>query len=94
MRNFYNTTLESGQMLMDFETKAQTQEAAILSLFRSLNKPMTWCEVQIMVGFPEISVKRSLTNLKTAGHLEKTAVKSIGVYGRPAYRYQLINPNK
>lgn len=39
--NHHNTTLETGQLLMSFEAAACSQQDKILSIFRSLNKPMT-----------------------------------------------------
>jgi predicted ArsR family transcriptional regulator len=87
--NHHNTTQESGQLLMSFEAVACSQQDKILSIFKRLNVPMTWSDVSKIVGFPEISVKRSLTNLKTSGILEKTDIKGTSMYGRPSYYYKL-----
>lgn len=89
--NFYNTTNEKGQTLIDFTAKAKTGDEMVLEYF--LGHPdecITWSELSIK--FPdmnEVSLKRSLSNLKNAGKLVKTDEKGVSKYGRPAKKYKL-----
>ncbi len=88
----YNTTNESGQTLMNFESKAKTQERTILELFEFFVRPLAWFEVQrlLVEDMNECSIKRSLSNLKAEGKLLKTEEKAIGNTGRPSYKYKLV----
>jgi hypothetical protein len=89
--NYYNTTHESGQLLLQYEYKAISLERIVLELFKMQNKPLTWSDVHLIIpNVNEVSLKRSITNLKTSGHLEKTKEKGISIYGKPAYKYRLI----
>jgi hypothetical protein len=89
--NHYNTTHESGQLLLAYEYKAIALEKVVLGIYRKQNIPLNWSEVHLIIPkVNEVSLKRSITNLKTSGHLEKTKEKGISIYGRPAYKYKLI----
>ena len=90
--SFYNTTNEQGQVLMSFKEKASNQESAVLGVFETYFRPLTWSDVQrlLPVDMNEISIKRSISTLKSKGVLEKTTEKEIGVYGKPNYKYKLI----
>lgn len=89
----YNTTNERGQTLINFESKAQTQERTILELFEFFMRPLSWFEVQSLLveEMNECSVKRSLSNLKAEGKLIKTDIKVIGKTGRPSYQYKYVS---
>lgn len=89
----YNTTNERGQTLINFESKAQTQERTILELFEFFMRPLSWFEVQALLveEMNECSVKRSLSNLKAEGKLIKTDIKVIGKTGRPSYQYKYVS---
>lgn len=87
----FNTTHESGQLLLQYEYVALSLEKIVLELFKMQNKPLTWSDVySIIPKVNEVSLKRSITNLKTSGLLEKTKEKGISIYGRPSYKYQII----
>jgi len=90
--SFYNTINVSGQQLIDYEESAQTQEEQILKIFLRHSKvSFAWFEIKnILNEIPEISIKRSITNLKTKGKLIKTTDKVTGSYGKPCYKYKLI----
>lgn len=92
MTSHYNTTNESGQTLITFESKAQNQENSVLEVFYTYCRPLTWSDVQrlLTVNMNEISIKRSLSTLKSRGVLEKTSEKVMGVYGKPNFKYKLI----
>lgn len=90
--SFHNTTNETGQVLMNFEAKAQTQDQMVMEIFRANpTKPMAWFEVGALVkeSIHEISLKRAITNNKNWGFLEKTSEKATSPYGSPCYRYKL-----
>lgn len=90
-QHHYNTTNESGQILIDFNSKSKSQEEMIWDFFITHKLfAYTWAEVQN--HFPEMnecSLKRAITNLKNEGKLEKTSEKGVSKYGRPAYKYKL-----
>lgn len=90
--SYYNTTNESGQTLISFESKASNQEKTVLEVFYTYCRPLCWSEVQrlLPINMNEISIKRSLSTLKTKGVLGKTSEKVMGIYGKPNYKYQLI----
>lgn len=89
--NYYNTNNVSGQMLMAFDSKNSTQEALVLTIFQMAFRSLCWVEVQglLVSEMNEVSIKRSITNLKTKGLIEKTNDKVMGKYGKPCYRYKL-----
>lgn len=91
MYNFYNTTNEKGQILIDFNNKAKSQQEMVYDFFIQHRLfGYTWSDVQ--KHFPEMnesSVKRSITNLMNEGKLEKTSEKGVSKYGKPAYKYKL-----
>ena len=97
MSSHYNTTNESGDLLDQFEAKAQSQEDLILDYFWSQNKwdlpaaCITPSEVQkaTLPSAPLTSVRRAMCNLTKAGYLEKTDRKFKGPYGRPQHAWRL-----
>lgn len=88
---FYNTTNEKGQILLDFTEKAISQEQQVLQVFQNNpGKQFTWTDVQNhLPQINEISLKRSITDLKNDNLLIKTNEKGTSKYGRPAYKYML-----
>lgn len=88
----YNTTNESGQMLISFSEKAQSQESIIYEFFKQ-NKGVgyTWSELkEFFHEMNEISLKRSMSDLKNEGKLIKTDEKGMSKYNRPAYKYKFL----
>lgn len=88
----WNTTSERGQTLINFESKARTQERTILELFEFFCRPLAWFEVQdlLVEEMNQCSIKRALSNLKAEGKLIKTDIKVIGKTGRPSYQYKYV----
>ena len=91
--SFFNTTAESGQLLMNYESIAKGQETDIVSVFNSGDK-LTPYEVEfklsrsnktMLIG----SVKRGLTNLTSKGKLTKLNEMREGAYGRKNYLWTL-----
>jgi len=91
MKHHYNTTHESGQLLLQYEYVALSLEKIVLEIYKQQNRALTWSDVHsIIPNANEVSLKRSITNLKTSGLLEKTKEKGISIYGRPSYKYRLL----
>lgn len=94
--SFYNTIEASGQQLIDFEQKAQTQEELILSCFKQYNKiDLIPDEVQDLCWLSETpitSIRRAITNLTKQGKLIKTTNQRKGRYGKMTYAWK-INSN-
>jgi len=91
MNSYHNTTSVTGQTLIEFETKAKSQDEQVLDVFKSINQPLAWFEVAgFLKGMNEISLKRSITNLKNKGLLYRTQVLVTSVYGKPSHKYVLI----
>lgn len=87
---YYNTTQESGQLLLDYTAKAENQDYLVLKVFRRLQKPLSPSEVwayltgsmEIPMDTPITSIRRSITNLTGRMELRKTGEKGKGRYGR------------
>lgn len=94
MKAHYNTTAESGAVLVDFERKAQSQDDLILDFYRrNYHRPMSPSQVHDWLGLrgvPITSIRRAISNLTARGLLEKTQTKVSGKYGRPEYCWQLV----
>lgn len=92
MKSHHNSTRESGQLLLQYEYVAISLERIVLEIYRKYNVPLNWSELHLIIpNANEVSLKRSITNLKTSGHLEKTKEKGISIYGRPAFKYKIVN---
>lgn len=89
--SYYNTTNETGQTLIDFTSKAKSQEEIILEFFTNNRmESFTWSEISnVFPNMNECSLKRSITNLKNDSKLIKTDEKGISKYGKPSYKYKL-----
>lgn len=86
--SFYNTTVESGQILIDFNQKARNQDEAVMGIFALYGKELTPCECHErlrLMGYNFIltSVRRSINTLTKSGMLRRVEVKREGIYGRP-----------
>lgn len=84
--SYYNTTSQTGQMLMAFTNAASKQDEQVLEIMRTYKRasPST---VWTAIGrpCPITSIRRSITGLTLAGKLIKTADKAPGEYGRPEH---------
>lgn len=93
--SFHNTIDVSGQQLIDFEQKAQTQEDLILDCFKQYNKiDLTPDEVLDLCRFentPITSIRRAITNLTKQGKLIKTNIQRKGKYGKLTYAWKINN---
>lgn len=90
--SYYNTTPIKNQLLIEFSQIAESQEALILSFFQERSGlSFTWSDVQeVFPNIPEISIKRSMTDLKNAGKLIKTSMIELSKYKRPAHKYTTV----
>lgn len=96
MNNHYNTTNETGQLLADFNAKAQSQEDKIISYLKSKNKNFTTTSSKLLRNvfdykIPITSVRRSVSNLISSNKLQYTGSKINGMYGRPERVFKLCN---
>ena len=85
---FYNTTGERDPELSEYREQAKSQDETILEFFECYHAlSFTPFEIQaaVMIEAPITSVRRSITNLTTAGKLRRTDEKREGDYGRPCY---------
>lgn len=85
----YNTTNEQGQLLMEFQRKAASQDDAVRECLQELGKAsasevMQWLEAKTRLTWVLTSIRRSLSTIAV-----KTDEKVMGMYGRPEYRYKL-----
>lgn len=88
---YYNTTHQTGQVLIDFENRSESLEKKVLKIFEKENKAMTWSEVKALIPEAnECSLKRSISNLKNRFKLEKTSELVLSIYNVPSHRYKLI----
>lgn len=92
----HNTTNESGQLLMEYQEQAKTQEEAIFRIFQHRpDQMLTPFEVKNILDFitqndtPITSVRRALTDLTSEGKLRRTKSKVIEKYNRPNFFWML-----
>ena len=95
MKEFYNTTNESGEQLELFTQKAMKQEDKVMLLFRekyvlTAYQCYSFFIVRYESNVPLTSIRRAMTNLASKGKLEMTEKKIEGAYGRDNYIYKLI----
>ena len=92
--SYYNTTQISTQQLLNFESKAQSQERGITSFMLRYCKPVSAEDIQdFATGFkntPITSIRRALHNLKDDNQIIIVGQKD-GNYGRPVSIYIIKN---
>ena len=92
MEKSFHNTIGLTQTEVNLEDiKCKSQEDVILKMF-FVEPRLTRSDVINRYPnkmTPITSIGRGLTNLKTAGILEKTSFSKIGMYGKPEYYYQL-----
>ena len=86
MSAYFNTTHLTGSDLHDAHKAAQTQDAVILALYRTHNRPLSPSEVLALCEregrkWPLTSIRRSITNLAKANALTKLDEYHRGPYG-------------
>ena len=93
---YYNTTHESGQLLIEYHQAATTQNRKIELFFIATQKP--WAPSQVIkhceLDCPITSVRRAINTLAKAGKLTKTSQKYIGPYNRPEYLWVATKGDK
>lgn len=91
MKEFYNTTNQSGDQLEMFIKKAMNQEDKVMLIFKKhyqLTAHECWVKFS-GVNTPLTSIRRAMTNLTSKGKLIMTDKKKEGQYGRDNYIYKL-----
>ena len=89
---YHNSVPVQGQLLFNYESKAQSQEDEVLQLFKSfreLTPSQAWVSFKHL-NVPITSIRRAISNLQCDGYLIKTELKRIGEYGRPESIYRLL----
>ncbi len=92
---FYNTTHETGQILMEFRRCANSQDDQVLDLFCTYGHA-TPSEIHAMwpdEKTPITSIRRSINTLTKLGKLAKTERKRLSTYGRPEHVWRLKQPD-
>ena len=94
MKEFYNSTNESGEQLELFTKKASTQEEKIMIIFKekyrlTAYQCYSFYKLRHEGNTPITSIRRAITNLTSKGKLDMTNDKQIGGYGRDNYYYKL-----
>ena len=104
MKSFHNTTNESGATLEDYESKALTQDEAILAYFHKYDnlgvtpervlrhfKIMEKLSERKWHNTPITSIRRSFSNLSFGLNpkIRKTDKMIMGDYGRKVYVWEL-----
>ncbi len=89
METYFNTTNQKGNQLAQAVEAASTQQEIIKSLYTKQKRPLSASQVLNILNLncPITSIRRSITNLKNEGTLEKTEHTIKGMYGRAEYQY-------
>lgn len=90
---YYNTNRESGMTLRDSKRRAYTQEERVHQFFQGHRGELfTPDDIHTMVfegQCPLTSVRRAMTNLTTAGYLEKLLIRRRGTYDKMVHTWRL-----
>ena len=87
MNDHFNTTSETGEVLVNYKANARTQQKTILKLFavhEKLSPSQAWMAIG-MPDWPLTSIRRAISNLTRAGYLKKLPEKVIGYYKHPEH---------
>lgn len=84
LNRFYNTTRESGQLLMDFRAATARQEDILTGLFQMYGS-LSPKRIEELTGYPRTSIARALRNLTIEEKITKTELKTQSRYGRPEH---------
>lgn len=92
MPRFFNTIQADNQLMLVYEADSKSQEDAVLEVMNKIKKA-AWFELKgCLEWMNESSLKRSLTNLKSAGKLTMDTDKANMVMspsGKSCHRYIL-----
>lgn len=99
MKNYFNTTNENGQILLDFNKKAVSQEEKIRNYFKSKSSSFKTTSSKLFQQlFKEqitiTSVRRSVSNLIASHILKYTGEKTLGMYGRSENVFTLVDSSR
>jgi len=88
---FFNTTSVKGEELAQCRAAAETQEAIIYEFFRRHPRQAFSPSrlASVLPRAPLTSIRRAVTNLTTAGLLEKTDQRVVGTWGKPELTWRL-----
>ena len=99
--SYFNTTNLKGEELKTSESKALTQDEEVLRLFKTFDALTLTPErlhkhlIETVGGkwerTPTTSLRRSFSNLKNRGLIEKTETMVKGNYGKPVNTWKLVN---
>jgi predicted transcriptional regulator len=92
---YYTTTTLTGDQLLKYRVKADSQERLIYAIFKEYGC-MTASEC--LATFPRFntpltSIRRAFSNLYDRGLIHKSHETKIGIYGRPEHFY-IINKDE
>ena len=91
---YFNTTSYTGVQLTERVQKSASQQEQVYDVFKSVKKPMAWWEVaKYLPKMNEVSLKRSITNLKTCGCIILTNEYNTSPYGHRSKKYTLNENN-
>lgn len=89
-RNYYNTTGENAQTVMEFSKKNHAQDKRLLNVFQA-NPRVAYGGsdfTRIFQNMVLTSIRRALNTLEKDGHILKTGTKQISIFNRPEYLYR------
>ena len=94
-KDYYNTVIEGQEELKTSKVKAKKQKDQILAIYKHSRKPLSPSRVWQFYGFsdsnvPITSIRRAISNLEKEGHLRKTGITEMGLYGKPNYCWEYI----
>lgn len=93
--SFHNTIDASGVELENYEQHMNRQELAVYNFIKNNPRPEGYTAPEahehVLQDCPEVSVRRSMTNLKEKMYLVMTSQKRPGRYGTPNHAYQLTS---
>lgn len=93
---FFNTTSLTGDDLRHAIRQAESQDDAILAIYRASKRPLSpsevWAECESAgKRWPLTSCRRAITTLTEAGALVRLETKRTGVYSRPEHLWEVAN---
>ncbi len=92
MKHFHNTIQLNGIELLVADGKCKNQDQVILAYFDK-HSSISFTPFEVQEGLslyrtPITSIRRSITNLTTDGHLENTGEQAMGIYDKPNYKWR------
>lgn len=92
MNHYHNTLWAEGAVLAGYESKAETQDEAVLELLKHNPEYFFTAEQvhkSVMGAAPLTSARRALSNLYRGGCIEKSNNHAQGKYGRPVTLWRI-----